>query len=68
MFPFFLPVFADGILWFANNSPVWQYSIGDLLKGQPPASWGEAEEKVKNVLRKRGAEMVNVPPMVDFKL
>ncbi|EGO56993.1 hypothetical protein NEUTE1DRAFT_123386 [Neurospora tetrasperma FGSC 2508] len=42
--------------------------IGDLLKGQPPSNWAEAEEKVKNVLRDRGAEVLNVPPMVNFKI
>lgn len=42
--------------------------IGDLLKGRPPSSWSEAEEKVKKVLRDRGAELLNVPPMVNFKI
>lgn len=43
-------------------------SIGDLLKGETPASWSEAEEKVANVLRNRGAELLNVPPMVKFNI
>ncbi|KAK3392411.1 Cyanovirin-N [Sordaria brevicollis] len=42
--------------------------IGDLLKGETPASWSEAEEKVANVLRQRGAELLNVPPMVKFNI
>ncbi|KAK1776295.1 Cyanovirin-N [Copromyces sp. CBS 386.78] len=42
--------------------------IGDLLKGDAPSSWSEAEEKVKQVLKNRGVQLVNTPPMVNFHI
>ncbi|KAK3344757.1 Cyanovirin-N [Neurospora tetraspora] len=42
--------------------------IGDLIKGDAPSSWSDAEEKVKKVLKERGAQLANTPPMVNFHI
>lgn len=56
------------VMGFCANDCLSKNSIGDLIKGDAPSSWSDAEEKVKKVLKERGAQLANTPPMVNFHI